>query len=231
MTSRIVVGLGAGGHAKTLIEWIGRRADLRIGGLIVRNSAEDPTSVLGVPVLGDDSLLPGLPARGIHTFFLGIGGVGDCGPRVAAFERASAAGLDPLQIVHEQAVVSRSASLDAGCCVLAGCVVGPEAVLGRNVLINSMALVEHDAVVGDHAHVSIGARLAGGVRVGEAAHVGAGAVVLEGREVGAGAVVAAGAVVTRDVEAGARVGGVPARTLRSRACEPALGPSSASESL
>jgi len=45
------------------------------------------------------------------------------------------------------------------------------------------------------------------------AYVGAGAVILQGVTIGAGALVAAGALVRADVPAGARVAGVPARSI------------------
>ncbi len=53
-------------------------------------------------------------------------------------------------------------------------------------------------------------------KIGRDVWIGANAVILGGVTIGDGAVVAAGAVVNRDVEAGAIVGGVPARLLRKR---------------
>lgn len=53
-------------------------------------------------------------------------------------------------------------------------------------------------------------------KIGRDVWIGANAVILGGVTIGDGAVVAAGAVVNRDVEAGAVVGGVPARLVRRR---------------
>ena len=53
-------------------------------------------------------------------------------------------------------------------------------------------------------------------KIGRDVWIGANAVILGGVTIGDGAVVAAGAVVTKDVQAGAIVGGVPARLIRKR---------------
>lgn len=55
--------------------------------------------------------------------------------------------------------------------------------------------------------------------IGNGVHVGAGAVIVGDITVGDGAVVGANAVVTRDVPAGAVVGGIPARILRTTSVE------------
>ncbi len=53
------------------------------------------------------------------------------------------------------------------------------------------------------------------VRIGDGVFIGAGAVILPGVTIGPKAVIGAGAVVLRDVEAGAMIGGVPAKPLAS----------------
>lgn len=210
-----MLGLGAGGHGAVVIEILRALGGWRVVGLLDTRAELWGTTVLGVPVLGDDGLLPGQYDSGVQHAFVGLGSVADTRSRQRLYERARAAGFAVPLAVHPAATVSPSATLGQGVTVMAGAVVNAGARLGENVIVNTGAIVEHECVVGDHAHIATGARLAGGVEVGEGAHVGLGASLLQGVRIGRGAVVGAGAVVLRDVIDGAVVVGVPARPLRS----------------
>jgi len=207
------VGLGAGGHARVVID------ALRLGKRVEPVALLDPdpalhnTNVDGVPVLGGDDRLAGMLGTTATHAFIGIGGARTNEPRRLAFERARASGFVVLTVVHPSAVVAQSATLGAGTVVLAGAVVNAGAAIGDNVIVNTAAIVEHDCRIGDHAHVATGARLGGTVTVGEGAHVGLGASVRQGIVIGRHAIVGGGAMVVDDVPDGAVVVGVPARIL------------------
>jgi UDP-perosamine 4-acetyltransferase len=200
-----IVGVGAGGHAKSVLEAIRSAGVYEVVALVDDDPALAGSALLGVPIAGE---LTGHDA--VHAF-LGVGGIGDSGPRRRVCERLLAEGFELPPIVHATAAVSPWAAVGRGAQILAAAVVNADATLGDGVLINTGAVVEHDCEVGDYAHVAPNATLGGGATVGADAHVGMGAVVIEGRRVGASAFVAAGAVVVADVPGGARVGGVPAR--------------------
>jgi UDP-perosamine 4-acetyltransferase len=214
--SQTVVGLGAGGHAKVIIEIL--KADDRydLVGCLEPAPSRVGESVLGVPILGDDDLLGELVEQGVSHFFVGAGHVRDGSTQRRLFELGSAAGLAPVTVIHSAAIVSPSATVGRGATILAGAILNTGAVIGDNVVLNSAAIVEHDCVVGDHVHVASGACLAGGVSVGRGSLVGAGAVVRQGVMIGRDVIVGAGAVVVSDVPAGTTVVGVPARPLRTR---------------
>lgn len=207
MTVRIVL-LGAGGHARVVLDAARTMADVEVVGLLDPNAKG---SLDGLPILGTDDLLPSLRDRGVTHAVVSVGSVKPSDLRLQLFERILAAGLATVAIVHRAAVVSPFATVGEGTVVFAGAIVNPGAVIGRNCIVNTGAVIEHDCKVEDHAHISPAAALGGAAFVGRGAHVGIGATVLQGRRVGARALVGGGAVVVSDVPEGATVVGIPAR--------------------
>jgi len=210
---QIVLGLGAGGHARVVIDAIRMAGNYVIAGLIDQFETTRGQFVDGVEVLGGETRLAEIYAGGIRYVFNGVGGVTNNALHAAIHERLSGMGFEFLTIVHPAAVVAAAATIGAGSVVLARSVINPGAVLGRNTIINTGAIVEHDCEVGEHSHVAPGAVLLGNVTVGKRCLIGANAVVKQGITVGDLATVGAGAVVAQDVPAGMSVVGVPAKPL------------------
>ena len=213
-----ILGLGAGTHAKSLLEAIRSRGEFQVVALVDDDPARAGKEILGVPVRGPEGLAAARE-RGVLHAFAGVGGVGSSSARAAVFARLLEDGFELPAIAHAAAVLSPWARLGRGCQVLAGAVVNADAELGDDVIVNTGAVVEHDCTIGSHVHLGPGALIGGLVRIGEGAQVGMGAVVIQERQIGAGALVAAGAVVVEDVAPGARVAGVPARPMDQRSSE------------
>jgi UDP-perosamine 4-acetyltransferase len=208
-----ILGLGAGSHAKSLLEAIRSLGSFEAVALVDDDPRRLERELLGIPVDSNPDALDRLQRKGVRHAFVGVGGTSDALARQRVFERLRDAGFELPPILHANAVVSSLARVGDGAQILACAVVNVHADIGQGAIVNTGAIVEHDCRVGHHAHVAPGARLAGLVTVGEGAHVGIGAVVIEGVRLGGGAFVAAGAVVVRDVEEGVRVAGVPAREM------------------
>ena len=205
--------IGGGGHARVVIDAL-RASDAGAPQLVLdADRARWGSELLGVPIRGGDERLPDLAQEGVTHFVVGLGGVGDNGPRRRLFELALRHGLIPLRVCHPSAVCSPWAAIGEGSVVLPLAVVNAGACVGRNVIVNSGAIIEHDCVIGDHVHVATGAKLCSTVRVEALAHIGAGAVVRQRVSIGERAVVGAGAAVISDVPAEAIVAGVPANAL------------------
>lgn len=209
-----VVIVGAGGHARSVIDAIRRgRDELEPVACTDPDPARAGSMLDGVPVVGGDEELGRLLADGVEGACLGVGGVADNGPRARLYERLRGLGYALPAVVHASAVVASTAEIGAATQVLAGAIVGAGARIGENVIVNTGAIVEHDCQIADHVHLATRCALGGGVRIGAGAHVGIGACVLQGVMVGPEAVVGGGAVVIRGVPPGTVVVGCPATAL------------------
>jgi sugar O-acyltransferase (sialic acid O-acetyltransferase NeuD family) len=207
--------VGAGGHARVLIDIAEKQGRYRVVGLVDEQPHLVGTALLGYPVLGGSDLLhrEDVPSHAIVA-------IGAPEARAAWQEHLEALGFQLAVLVHPSAQVARDVRLGAGTVLMACTAVNPGSRLGRGVIVNTGASIDHDCEVGDFVHVAPGARLAGGVRVGSRSHIGIGACVIQNVTIGAGAVVGAGAAVVRGVPGGITVAGVPARPLPRRAERP-----------
>ncbi len=202
--------IGAGGHARVLIEALTKSGTAILGCV----AKEAPIRwIPSIPFLGDDeALLRHTPSSVV--LINGIGSTARPDLRRDVFLRFKQKGYHFGTVAHPAAILPSDILLGEGAQVMAGAILQPGCRVGDNAIVNTGAVVDHDCRIGAHVHVAPGAVLSGDVTVGEGAHVGTGARVIQGVEIGAGAVVGAGAAVVRDVPPGARVAGVPARSLR-----------------
>jgi UDP-perosamine 4-acetyltransferase len=213
-----VVGLGAGGHAKVLIDILHQSGEYDVIGLLDPDKAGQVLG--GVLVLGNDERLAQIREDGVTCAFIGVGGVGDNSLRTTLYQKALAAGFTVVNAIHPTAILAPSVQLGQGVAIMAGAIVNADAIISDNVIINTGAIVEHDCAIGAHVHISPGAILSGGVRVGESAHIGAGATVRQCITIGAEAIIGAGAVVIRDTPPNTVSIGVPARVIKFKKKDP-----------
>lgn len=219
-----VVGVGAGGHARVLMDMVRLSPALRLVGMIDANPARWGGDHFGSPILGGEDVLQALWEAGdVEGAFVGVGGVPSNAFRRQLFERIRAMGLPVITLVHPRAIVAAGVQMGDGVMVMGGSIVNPAATLGDGVIVNTGAIVEHDCRVGAFAHICPGTVLGGTVRVGEEAFVGLGSRVIQGVSIGARSVVGAGSVVLKDVADDVRVVGCPARPSSPRGAEMAPG--------
>jgi sugar O-acyltransferase (sialic acid O-acetyltransferase NeuD family) len=206
-----VIILGAGGHAKVLIDTL-RLRSVELLGIADADPAKKGQLLLGVPVIGGDEEITKYPAATIHLVN-GIGSVRINPLRRRLFENFKDDGYQFTSAIHPSAIIAADAALSEGVQIMAGAVVQAGCRIGKNAIINTCASLDHDCSVSDHVHISPGATLSGGVAVGENSHIGTGATVIHGIKIGRNSLVAAGAVVILDVPDGVTVAGIPARKI------------------
>lgn len=197
--------VGAGGHAKVIIE-LARAAGWNPVGLL--DPAPVGSTVLGVPVVGDDSIAPRLLENGHKAAFVALGR-NDLRRRIGSHLRAI--GFRMPTLVHPSAVISPSAKLGDGIAVLPQAVVHSCAHVGDFAIVNTASVIEHDCVIGAGAHVAPRSVMGGNVTLGEEVFFGIGAVARPLSVIGARTTVGAGGVVVGEIPSDMIAVGVPAR--------------------
>jgi UDP-perosamine 4-acetyltransferase len=206
-----IVLLGGGGHARVVIDLI------RISGIyeiigILDSQLEVGSSVSGISVLGNDTLLSDLYNKGIRNACIAIGSVKDNSRRKILYEKVKQVGFSVPSLLHPQSIVSKyNTKIYEGVQIMAGAIVQTCCSIGENTIVNTGAVIEHDCVVGNHVQISPGAVISGGCVISNSAFVGTGATMIHSIKIGSNSVVSAGAVVVNNVPDNTRVMGVPAK--------------------
>lgn len=196
--NKSVLLLGAGGHARVLIDLL-LQQQVNIVGLVAPVIGDTPEFHNIEHFLSDDDVFQ-FDAAEIELVNA-IGSIpNDNSLRQRLYEHFKQAGYIFRRITAPSAVVSQFAILHQGVQLLPGCIVNA-AEIKENSIVNTGAIIEHDVKIGRHCHIAPGAVICGGVIVSDNVHVGAGATIIQGIEVGEGAIIGAGSVVTKDVPA------------------------------
>lgn len=195
-SNRPLIVLGAGGHAKAVLDAAVSQGYSNFRGFLADSTPrEGHTSGLDhLGMIGDFR-------KYIDTcsFVLGIGRVGRSPERNKILNSLFSEGARLQTIVAKAAYVSPRAEVGEGSVILHGAVINAGAVIGRGCIINSQALVEHDSTVGDYSHISTGALVNGGCNIGADVFLGSGAIVFDHIRVSDRSIIPAGAVVRESV--------------------------------
>jgi sugar O-acyltransferase (sialic acid O-acetyltransferase NeuD family) len=208
-SERPVIVLGAGGHARVLIDAL-QELGTEIMGLTDPDKTLWGQTLMDVDILGPDEKIFDIHPERI-LLVNALGSTKSTRARQELFETWQQRSYSFATVVHPKAVLAKSVQLAEGVQILAGAVINPNTKIGANTIVNTGAIVEHDCIIGDHVHLAPGARVAGNVTIGKAAHIGIGSTIIQGLTLGENCLVAAGAVVVRSVPDKAVVMGVPGK--------------------
>jgi sugar O-acyltransferase (sialic acid O-acetyltransferase NeuD family) len=169
-------------------------------------------SVFGLPVWSGNELET-LTARGIGAVATHIA-VREF--RLTMRDRASAAGLTMLNVIHPRAFVSPSVQMGVGNLIKAGAIVDTEVQLGDCCIIDDGVIVSHHNVIHDACHLAPGVAMGGECSLGERTLVGIGSKIASRIRIGRNVIVRPGSVVVNDVPDDVLVGGNPAKVAGKR---------------
>lgn len=204
-----VIIVGAGGHAKVLLDVL-LCSERKVIGLTDFDKKKWGSLVNGVPVLGGDEVVFSYNIDEIELVN-GMGSVGSMNKRKNIYEYFKNKEYLFSNVIHPSAIVSSNAVLANGVQLLPGCIVNAGAFIGDNSIVNTRASIDHDVSIGSHVHIAPGVTISGGATIGDCTHIGTGATVIQGVHIGSNVLIGAGAVVVKDIPDNCKAYGVPAR--------------------
>ncbi len=202
----LVFVLGAGGHAKMVIETLVSMDRYELYGCL--DTASTSEKLLGFPIFPEN---PQTLATLLDAKAHALVALGDNKLRQRVTLKLQELGFSFATAIAQSAYVSPSAIVGSGTVIMPKVVVGASAKIGQGVVLNTASSVDHDVDIGDFVHVAPGCHLAGNVRVEQGAMLGIGTCVIPERHIGAWAILGANSTVVRDVPAGTTYIGTPAR--------------------
>ena len=199
-----VIVIGAGGHAKVIVDIVRKSGDNLVG--FLDDSKESGTECFDAFILGTTDSYAEYADK---EFIIAVG---NNAVREQLAQKMQ--GVSFYTAIHPTAVIGEGVSIGKGTCVMANAVVNADAKIGNHCIVNTASVVEHDNILSDYVHISPAAALAGTVTVGERTHLGIGSCVKNNITICADVTVGAGGVVVKNItEAGTYVG-VPARKVK-----------------
>ncbi len=203
-----IVIIGGGGHAKVITSIL-----KKIGGYDICGYVDiiDKGMILGIPYLGDDSVLLGLfEDKKVNNAAIGVGYTDNPELRMTLIEKTLRLDFSFPMIISPTAIINEDVVLGDGSVVMDGVVINSGTRIGKFAIVNTRSSVDHDCEIDDYAHIGPGAVLCGGVTIGKSVLVGAGVVVNQGISVSDNSIIGAGAVVTEDCNDAGTYVGIPA---------------------
>lgn len=209
-----IVIVGAGGHAKVIIDIINSQKKYKIIACIDQLEKVG-TYIYGIEIMGDASSIEQLYVTAQYLVNSGITNafvaIGDNRQRMVIANKMREWGFRMVNAISPFAYVAESAKLGDGIAVMPGAVINADAAIMDNAIVNTNATVEHDCVIMSNSHIAPGCTLAGNVTIGEGTLVGIGTKIIPNLQVGDWSVIGAGAVVVGNLPAQALALGVPAK--------------------
>jgi sugar O-acyltransferase (sialic acid O-acetyltransferase NeuD family) len=204
MEKKRIVIIGAGGHAKVVIDILLQR--IKLG---------DNLEIIGIL---DDCYDE---KNAIKLFDISVIGKVDKSLKLKNCEYIIAIGSNDVRkiistkydlkyyiAIHPKAIIAEEVKIEEGTVVMAGAIINSYSHIGKHVIINTGSIIEHDCIIKDYVHISPNTTLAGGVSIGNKTWIGMGSNVIQGVKIEENVIVGAGSVVLKNISANKKVVGV-----------------------
>nr|WP_299341988.1 NeuD/PglB/VioB family sugar acetyltransferase [Allomuricauda sp.] len=208
-----IVLIGAGGHAKVIMDIVERENKYVIVGLI-DSFKKKGDKILDYEIIGNENELSELMVE--HNFDSGIIAIGNNWTRKIFHKKISTEHPDFkfVSAVHPKSIIGKNCVIGYGTVIMPGVVVNSDAVIKNFCIVNTSASVGHDSFMENYSSLAPKSALGGGVKIGKCTAVGMGAMVLQTLTIGDNCIIGACSLVNKNVSKGQMIYGVPGKVIR-----------------
>ncbi len=182
--------LGAGGHARSLIDIILSTNEWKIAGIVGKKD-ELNKLIMGFEVKWTDDQLRTL-RQDFKYAVLAIGKLGINQKRIRKIQELRSIGYEIPRIVSPTAYVSKFSNIEEGTMIGHFSFINANSNIGKHCIINSQSVIEHDVNLGDYCHISTSVTINGDVNIGANTFVGSKSMIREGLTLPEGTIISAG---------------------------------------
>ncbi len=215
MKKTSVVILGTSGHTKVVIDILEKQNQYTIFGLL-KGPDETITELLGYPIIGVDSDLPGIIKS--NPGLSAIIGVGDNWLRykIKGSIETICPGIEFISAIHPSAQIGKNVTIGKGVIIMAGVIINPGCKVDDFTLLNTKSSLDHDSHMHTFSSLAPNSCVGGDVSIGEFSAVSIGANIKNGVTIGKHAVIGGGSMLLTNCNDNTVMYGVPAKFIRAR---------------
>ncbi|MBE0509045.1 MAG: acetyltransferase [Marinospirillum sp.] len=202
--TRQVILLGAGGHAKVVLDVLQLLNQTVVGVTDPQLHQQGIAEWRGLPVLGDDQAVTCYQPDQIFLAN-GLGSLPGQTLRQTIYKQFKNLGYSFITLVHPSALIGTGVTFAEGVQIMAGSILQPDTYIGENTLINTGAQLDHDCSIGKHCHLAPGVILCGNVTMEDTCHLGPASCVTQGCHLGQGSILGAGSTLLKNLPAGGKL--------------------------
>lgn len=189
-----IVLIGSGGHAKSCLEVIRTKKNLKVVGYV--SNLREKVKIFRYLGTDKDLIKIRKKYRNVH---LGIGFIKNYKLRLRIINKLKKLKFFFPKIISNNSLVSKNAKIGNGTIVMNFCIVNYDAQIGENSIINNKALIEHDVKIGSNCHISTSVTINGNCKIGNNTFIGSGVIVNNGVKIGNNCLVGSGLTIKKDM--------------------------------
>ena len=193
-----VILIGSKGGAKMVIEAIRSKKGLSPKA-ILEDANIKTKEVLGVPIIGNSSLLKELLKMGYNNLVLCFGNIFNRPNRFDKYLELKDMGFNFPNIIHKDSLIEPSVSMGDGNIILAGAIVGSEAQILNLNYLNTGSILSHECELQNNIHLAPGSTVGGRVSIANNSLIGMNSTIYFDVKIGSNVTINNGVNVSTDV--------------------------------